>query len=118
MQSILGEIVKVQVNVVAKRKLNKSLSSYAHDLNSFPPSDSAQVYTKVYEGKRGSSSSPCVILHDDKEWGFLIVPDCSGKQMIAAFEETHILRDDNLLSSLVQSAIYALENFIDRLLHV
>lgn len=64
-----------------------------------------RVIVKNGNDKRGSWTSPRVILSIDHGGGFFTVPGCCGRRMSAAFEDVRAVPGDNPLSTLVQNAV-------------
>lgn len=117
-RAIPNEIVEAHVNLSAKRKLNRILRSHVHRNEAIKIGDMVQVYVKNDKSKRGSWSSPRILLSIDDEAGSVVVPGRGGQRMSAAFEDLRLVPCEDPLSTIVQSAIDELDSYIDELVNV
>lgn len=80
-QKIPEDIVQEHCNIVSKRKLNKILRSHTFGTELLKIGDLVQVYIKHDKDKRGSWSWPRLILSNDQDGGFFIVPGRSRRRI-------------------------------------
>lgn len=116
--SVPHEILKALVDIKARRKLNRIFRSYSHDYGAFKVGDMVMVYVNVGNTKRGSLSSPRIILSINHDGGSVVVPGRAGRRMSAAFEDVRAVLACSPLSTLVKNSIGELNAHIDEIVDV
>lgn len=111
-------IVKAHVKLSATRKLKHTSCSRVHRNDAVRVDDMVQVYVKNYRSKRGSWSSPRIILSIDGEAGSVVVSARGGKRMFATLEEVILVPCEIPLSTMFQAAIDKLDSYIEELINV
>lgn len=103
------DVLEAYVNINTNRKLNPILRSRMFSKDTFKVRDTVQAYLTDDKAKRGTWSSPRIILSPNQEAVFVILSSRARKHIYVAFEDTRAVHDGCALSNLVQSAIDELD---------
>lgn len=110
------DIITAQDQLQARRKLRTIFTSKSTTEPAIYAGDSVKVVNNKDHGKKGSWSTPKIVLVIDHESGTLTVPGNKNNSKTIAYEDTHPTPIMSDLSKLVSKSIYYFDNEIQNAL--